>query len=59
MAAKRGAPRKRTRKEESLRIRVTSDQKELIQAAAARAGLTVSSWMIALAIERARAVVGK
>jgi uncharacterized protein (DUF1778 family) len=54
MARKRGAPKKQSRKEESLRIRVTREQKATFQLAAEGEGLTMSSWIVATALERAR-----
>jgi len=44
----------KARKERSLRIRVTQEQKDAFEAAAERAGLTVSSWMVTRCLERAR-----
>lgn len=51
-AAKPDTPK--ARKERSLRIRVTQEQKDAFEAAAERAGLTVSSWMVTRCLERAR-----
>jgi uncharacterized protein (DUF1778 family) len=42
------------RKEFLLRVRVTSAQKDILQSAADKAGLDVSSWLRAVGIERAR-----
>lgn len=37
-----------------LRIRVTQDQKDLFERASTRAGLTMSSWPVSLALREAR-----
>lgn len=42
--------RKQVRKEESIRIRVTSEQKNMLVAAAATAGLGVSGWLLMLGL---------
>jgi hypothetical protein len=42
-----------SRKEASIRIRLTEGQRELIFAAAEAAGLDVSSWLRAVALEKA------
>lgn len=42
---------KASRKEESLRIRVTTAQKERFTAEAERRGLTMSAWLIDLAMK--------
>ncbi len=36
----------RDRKDKMLRIRVTADQKRLFSSAAAKSGLSVSSWLV-------------
>lgn len=41
------------RKQETLRIRVTADQKKALTNAASRAGLDVSSWLRVLALRAA------
>lgn len=43
------------RKEESIRIRVTTEQKEALTEAATRAGLGVSSWLLTLGLREAQA----
>lgn len=56
-SAKRAAPPKRPpkpTKDKSLRIRVTQDQHDIIEAAATRAGITMSSWIVALALREAK-----
>jgi uncharacterized protein (DUF1778 family) len=60
MAAKKpGKVRRRKpdedRKEESIRIRVTADQKSTLMAAAKRAGLGLSGWMLFVALREADA----
>jgi len=42
------------KKEESLRIRVTSEQKRTFEEAAHRAGLSVSSWLVSVALREAK-----
>lgn len=42
------------KKELMLRVRVTEDQRRILIEAAQKAGLDVSSWLRAVAIERAR-----
>lgn len=42
------------RKEESIRIRVTTEQKEALTEAATRAGLGVSSWLLTLGLREAQ-----
>jgi uncharacterized protein (DUF1778 family) len=54
MEPKRRKP-KTQRKEESIRIRVTAQQKRLLEEAAQKAGLDVSSWLRSLGL---RAVSG-
>lgn len=51
----RGRPPKaaEARKDALIRVRVTEDQKTLLQAAADRAGLDVSAWLRALALREA------
>lgn len=46
--------RKQTRKEEQIRIRVTTDQKETLSEAAEKAGLGVSSWLLTVGLREAR-----
>ena len=45
--------RKEVRKEDSIRIRVTADQKLKLVDAATRAGLGVSSWMLTVSLREA------
>lgn len=45
---------KRAQKSEHVNIRLTTEQKTLLAAAAERAGLGLSSWMLSLAIREAR-----
>jgi uncharacterized protein (DUF1778 family) len=42
------------KKGQMLRVRVTADQRRILITAAQKAGLDVSSWLRAVAIERAR-----
>lgn len=44
---------KALRKEDSIRIRVSAEQKKTLTAAAERAGLDVSSWLRALGMREA------
>jgi uncharacterized protein (DUF1778 family) len=46
--------RKEVRKEDSIRIRVTEEQKQALTGAAERSGLGVSSWMLMLALREAK-----
>lgn len=46
--------RKDVRKEDSIRIRVTAEQKETLTDAATRAGLGLSSWMLAISLRAAQ-----
>jgi uncharacterized protein (DUF1778 family) len=50
--------RKQVRKELSLHIRVTEAQKAELSAAAERAGIGLSSWMLAVALRAARKADG-
>jgi len=52
-AIKRRKP-KTERKETSIRIRLTDEQKDRLTSAATEAGLDLSGWIRALAIEAAR-----
>ncbi|MBN4050256.1 DUF1778 domain-containing protein [Desulfobulbus sp. AH-315-M07] len=47
---------KAQRKEQSIRVRVTSAQKRKLSAAARKSGLGTSSWMLAVALREADAV---
>ena len=51
--ARRVKRRKEVRKEDSIRIRVTADQKQMLVDAATRAGLGVSSWMLTVSLREA------
>lgn len=51
-AKKRRKP-KAARKEDSIRIRVTDQQKKVLVAAAERAGLGVSSWLLTVGLREA------
>ena len=55
-AAKRGRPKKqaRARKSDRLQIRVTDEQKEILRAAAERSGISISSWIVSMALARAK-----
>lgn len=46
--------RKQVRKEESIRIRATAAQKQALADAAARAGLGLSSWLLAIGLRAAQ-----
>jgi uncharacterized protein (DUF1778 family) len=46
--------RKQVRKEDSIRIRVTTEQKQTLAEAAERAGLGVSSWLLAVGLRAAQ-----
>lgn len=45
---------KALRKEESIRIRVTAEQKAALEEAAKRAGIGVSSWLLTLGLREAQ-----
>lgn len=49
--------RKEVRKEDQIRIRVTSDQKETLTQAAEVAGLGVSSWLLSVGLREARGLL--
>jgi hypothetical protein len=51
--------RKEVRKEESMRIRVSKPDKDVLERAAARVGLGVSAFVLSAALERARAALGE
>jgi uncharacterized protein (DUF1778 family) len=56
--AKRATPKDRRkadedRKDRSIQIRVTDEQKETLTAAAKRRGLGLSSWMLSVSLEAA------
>lgn len=53
--AKRG---KVVRKEENINIRVTAEQKAELAQAATHAGISVSSWMLTVALREARRAEG-
>jgi len=46
--------RKEVRKEDSIRIRVTEDQKRILTDAAEHAGLGVSSWLLTVGLRAAQ-----
>jgi len=50
---KRIKRRKLVRKEDSIQIRLTADQKQTLTEAADRAGLGVSSWLLAIGLRAA------
>ena len=50
---KRIKRRKLVRKEDSIQIRLTADQKQKLTEAAERAGLGVSSWLLAIGLRAA------
>jgi uncharacterized protein (DUF1778 family) len=52
--AQRVQRRKEVRKEDSIRIRVTSEQKEILTAAAERDGQGLSGWLLAVGLRAAR-----
>jgi uncharacterized protein (DUF1778 family) len=45
--------RKATRKEETVQIRMTAEQKEVLAAAAERRGLPMSTWLLTLGLREA------
>lgn len=45
--------RKEVRKEDSIRIRVTAEQKQTLTEAAERSGLGVSSWLLSVGLRAA------
>lgn len=51
---KRPQRRKQVRKEDSIHIRVTTEQKQTLAEAADRAGLGVSSWLLAVGLRAAQ-----
>jgi uncharacterized protein (DUF1778 family) len=51
--------RKAVRKEESMRIRVSSEDKEILERAAGRLGLGVSAFVLSSAMEKARSTLGE
>jgi uncharacterized protein (DUF1778 family) len=56
--AARPKRRKTVRKEENVNVRVTAEQKTELVAAAERAGIGVSSWMLTVALREARKEAG-
>jgi uncharacterized protein (DUF1778 family) len=46
--------RKEVRKEDSIRIRVTEEQKQTLTEAAERSGLGVSSWLLSVGLREAK-----
>jgi uncharacterized protein (DUF1778 family) len=55
MTIKRRKPRAQ-RKEESIRIRATTAQKEALEEAAQKTGLGLSGWLLALGLKEAAAM---
>jgi uncharacterized protein (DUF1778 family) len=51
--------RKATRKEETVQIRMTAEQKETLAAAAERRGLPMSTWLLTLGLREADADASK
>lgn len=60
MAAKATSKKRRktVRKDDSIRIRCTVEQKETLTDAAARAGLGVSGWLLMLGLREAQGTRG-
>lgn len=54
MAARRTRKRKSVRKDAHMNIRCTVEQRNIISAAAMKAGLTASSWVLILALREAK-----
>jgi uncharacterized protein (DUF1778 family) len=54
MAAKAPQRRKKIRKEKSIQVRVTAEQKRILADAAAKAGLGLSSWLLMLGLKAAQ-----
>jgi uncharacterized protein (DUF1778 family) len=54
MARPKTKRRKQVRKEDSIRIRVTDEQKRLLTDAAEKRGLGVSTWLLTLGLEAAQ-----
>jgi uncharacterized protein (DUF1778 family) len=46
--------RKKVRKEHSIQVRVTEEQKQVLTDAATKRGLGVSTWLLSLGLEAAR-----
>jgi uncharacterized protein (DUF1778 family) len=46
--------RKAVRKEDSIRLRCTAEQKEILTEAATRAGLGVSGWLLSIGLREAQ-----
>lgn len=51
--------RKATRKEETVQIRMTVEQKETLAAAAERRGLPMSTWLLTLGLREANEDAGR
>lgn len=51
--------RKATRKEETVQIRMTAEQKVTLAAAAERRGLPMSTWLLTLGLREANEDAGK
>lgn len=50
---------KAQRKEELIRVRVTSEQKKTLAEAATTAGLDISAWLRSIALREATQIVGR
>ncbi len=57
-AKKKRRKPKALRKEDSIRVRVTESQKKTLTEAATKAGLGVSSWLLALGLREAQKLSG-
>jgi len=51
--------RKVTRKEETVQIRMTAEQKETLAAAAERRGIPMSTWLLTLGLQQANDDAGR
>ena len=58
MAKRKATSRRKVRKDEILRVRITADQKRALIAAAERDGLELSAWLRQLALRAAGALPG-
>ena len=58
MAKRKAAGRRKVRKDEILRVRITAEQKRALIAAAERDGLELSAWLRQLALRAAGALPG-
>ena len=55
MGHKKSRRRKQVRKDESIRIRVTAEQKQILSEVAARDGAGVSTWLLMMGLRAAQA----